>query len=290
MQAPLPRGRLGEFLVITSVLHAILLLAVSFDLSPPPRLEAERFLDVTLTRPEPASKPEQADFLAPADSAGGGEKPAEPAREAAPASPPAQQQQQSPQPAETPPQSAPTEQAPQQQLLTTPSAPSKVPQAKPKQPASPAPAPDIARLLAATQQEISALTADLDRRARASASRTRRKAVSAATQEFRYAAYLDSWRRKVETIGNLNYPDEARRQKLFGNLLLHVAVRSDGSVEKIRVIRSSGHQVLDDAAKRIVRLAAPFAPFPPDIREEVDVLDITRTWQFLDNNRLFSAD
>jgi protein TonB len=93
----------------------------------------------------------------------------------------------------------------------------------------------------------------------------------------------------VEKIGNLNYPEEAKRRKLYGNLLMHVAVRADGSVEKIRIRRSSGHKLLDDAAVRIVRMAAPFAPFPPEIREEVDVLDITRTWQFLDGNTLFSS-
>jgi protein TonB len=97
---------------------------------------------------------------------------------------------------------------------------------------------------------------------------------------------MEAWRRKVENIGNLNYPEEARRKKLYGNLLLHVAVRSDGSVERVRLLKSSGHKLLDDAAINIVKLAAPYAPFPPDIRKEVDVLDITRTWQFLNSNRL----
>ncbi|MBA1330730.1 energy transducer TonB, partial [Candidatus Endoriftia persephone str. Guaymas] len=93
-------------------------------------------------------------------------------------------------------------------------------------------------------------------------------------------------RRKVERIGNLNYPDAAKRQQLYGNLVLHVAVRADGTIEKVRVLHSSGHKILDDAAIRIVRLAAPYSPFPSNIREEIDVLDITRTWQFLRSNRL----
>ena len=90
----------------------------------------------------------------------------------------------------------------------------------------------------------------------------------------------------LERIGNLNYPEEAKRHKLYGTLILHVAVRADGSVERIRVLRSSGFDVLDQAAVSIVELAAPFAPLPPDIKAETDILDITRTWQFLRSNRL----
>ena len=152
------------------------------------------------------------------------------------------------------------------------------------------PRPKLSQLLASTQQEIDRLTAELDRRTVSASRQDRRKAVNASTQEYRYAAYLEAWRSKVEKIGNLNYPDEAKRKKLYGNLLMHVAVRADGSVERIRVVRSSGHKLLDDAAVRIVRMAAPFAPFPPEIRKEVDVLDITRTWQFLDGNTLFSSN
>jgi protein TonB len=145
-------------------------------------------------------------------------------------------------------------------------------------------------LLASTQQEIDRLTAELDRHAQAASKHKRRKVLNASTQEYKYASYLEAWRRKVERIGNLNYPDEARRKGIYGSLILHVAVRADGSIEQIRLLRSSGHKVLDDAAIRIVRLAGKdgFAPFPPEIRKEVDVLDITRTWQFRKGNRLFS--
>ena len=108
----------------------------------------------------------------------------------------------------------------------------------------------------------------------------RRKTISASTKEYKYAAYLDAWRRKIERIGTLNYPDEAKRNKLYGNLILHVAVRKDGSISQVRVMRSSGHQLLDDAAMRIVRLAAPYSPLPDNIAERVDILHITRTWRF----------
>ncbi len=142
------------------------------------------------------------------------------------------------------------------------------------------------QLLASRSDEIARLTSELQRKSAAYAKRTKRKAISASTTEYKYATYMEAWRRKVERIGNLNYPDEARRKKLYGNLLLHVAVRSDGSVERVRILKSSGHKLLDDAAMRIVRMAAPYAPFPEGIRRDVDVLDITRTWQFLNNNRL----
>ncbi len=110
--------------------------------------------------------------------------------------------------------------------------------------------------------------------------RPRRKFVSANTREHLYAGYMRSWVSKVERVGNLNYPERARRQNLAGSLVLSVDVVEDGSVISIRVLRSSGSDVLDEAAVRIVRLSAPFAPLPEDIQREVDVLTITRTWQF----------
>ena len=92
--------------------------------------------------------------------------------------------------------------------------------------------------------------------------------------------YLESWRRKVERIGKLNYPERARARKLYGSLRLLVAIEPDGTLRDARVIDSSGHKVLDEAAMRIVRLAAPYAPFPPGMRKHTDVLEIVRTWRF----------
>ncbi|EXJ16030.1 energy transducer TonB [Imhoffiella purpurea] len=147
-------------------------------------------------------------------------------------------------------------------------------------PATP-PRIDAASILASRGREIDRLTASLEARSSAYAKRVRRKSISASTREFRYASYLGAWARKVERIGNLNYPQAAREAHLYGSLILHVAIRSDGSVENIRVVRSSGYPLLDDAAIQIVQLAAPYAPFPDDIAAETDVLDIIRTWQFM---------
>ena len=132
---------------------------------------------------------------------------------------------------------------------------------------------------------IAALSAEIDRKLRAYAERPRRKWISARTREHKLAAYMDAWRRKVERIGNLNYPDEAARRGLSGNLLLEVAIKSDGTVEEIVLRRSSGERVLDEAAIRIVKLAAPFSKFSESIGEEVDILHIERTWIFLSDNR-----
>jgi len=113
--------------------------------------------------------------------------------------------------------------------------------------------------------------------------RPRRKFLNARTQEYKYAAYMDAWRNKVEYVGNLNYPEEAKRRSVRGNVMLDVAIKEDGSVEGVSILRSSGHKLIDDAAVRIVHLAAPFAAFPSDIRAEHDVLHITRTWKFNDS-------
>lgn len=107
----------------------------------------------------------------------------------------------------------------------------------------------------------------------------RRVTLTSNMKDYRYSQYLSDWRNKVERIGAMNYPEEARG-KFFGSLVLSVALRPDGSVDRIIVVRSSGNKVLDDAAKRIVMMGSPFAPFPPDIRKETDYLDITRTWNF----------
>lgn len=107
-----------------------------------------------------------------------------------------------------------------------------------------------------------------------------RRIVEGRTQTAEDTWYLESWRRKVERIGRLNYPEQARAKRLYGSLRLLVAIEPDGTLRDVQIIESSGHRVLDEAAVRIVRLAAPYAPFPPAMRDETDVLEIVRTWQF----------
>ena len=119
--------------------------------------------------------------------------------------------------------------------------------------------------------------------------RPKRKHVGASA-EYRFARYVEDWRLKVERIGNLNYPEAARQAKLYGHLILTVSIRADGSVEKVVVDRTSGQRVLDAAAVRVVEMAAPYAPFPPDILRDTDILDITRTWSFARGDELRSDE
>lgn len=120
-----------------------------------------------------------------------------------------------------------------------------------------------------------------------SASRVRRLGGAAPPLGADFAYYLQSWRRKVERIGQLNYPREARAEGIVGSLRLLVTIAPDGALNEVRVLETSGHPLLDDAALRIVRLAAPYAPFSPAMRATTDLLEIERTWRFL-NSRLSS--
>jgi protein TonB len=142
-----------------------------------------------------------------------------------------------------------------------------------------APAPSAADIVSRSM-EVARLQAQIAKDFDSYQKRPRRRFIGASTQEFRFARYVEDWRSKVERIGTLNYPQAARDQRIFGTLRLTVAIRADGSVENVEINRPSGHSILDDAAVRIVRLAAPFGAFPPDIAKDTDILSITRTWSF----------
>jgi len=136
--------------------------------------------------------------------------------------------------------------------------------------------------------EIARLEAQINKNWDAYQKLPRRKFIGARTQEYRFAPYIEDWRVKVERIGNLNYPEQARRQHLYGRLQLSVSIRADGSLESMEVSKSSGQRILDAAAMRIVKLAAPYAPLPANIIKDTDILTITRTWTFTSSDRLES--
>jgi periplasmic protein TonB len=131
------------------------------------------------------------------------------------------------------------------------------------------------------------LQAQIDRQIEDYQKRPRKKFIGANAAEYRFAQYEEDWRVKVERVGTLNYPAEARG-KVYGNLRLTVAIRPDGSVESVELDRSSGLKVLDAAAFKIVRMAAPYARFPPDIKRDTDLLVITRTWFFGQGDKIWT--
>lgn len=139
------------------------------------------------------------------------------------------------------------------------------------------------------QARLAALEASLQNREEASSSAPRvRRLTSVAAQSAADAAYLQDWRRRLEAVGNTYYPEASVRYGMYGSLRLLVTIRSDGSLEEVELLASSGYAVLDEAAIRIVRMAAPYAPFPPELRATADKLEILRTWKF-ERNALSSG-
>ncbi len=279
--------RLGVMLGVAIVLHAIIILGIAFDFHKPKHEHSEKSLDIIVVHNSRApQKPDEVDFLAQTSQQGGGELEEKKKLTSPPSKPtlkpqPVEKKQTKPSPASKP--------APEKKVLVKKSAPVKTQTAsKPVETQKKAPKISAKQLLASTQTEIDMLTAQIDRIAQDQSKKPKRKHINSSTQEYKYAAYLTAWRKKVENIGNLNYPQEAKKRKLYGNIIMTVVLLPDGTVKSIKIGRSSGHRLLDDAAINIVRLAAPFAPFPANIRAETDELVITRTWQFVNGNQLFS--
>ncbi len=274
--------RLAVTLLFSLLVHGVVLLGITF-VPEPPALSLPA-LDVILVPSKTEATPDKVDFLANAAQQGGGEsdesrRPREKVTSALPKVAPGLAPV--PMVAGGPPQ---TEETPTRVLTTEGESPIEAPSDS-AQRESPKPPPIMARELITQSVEMARLAAEIERDNAAYAKRPRRKFISASTREYAYAAYMRAWVARVERIGNLNYPDEARNRALTGDLVLTVAVRRDGSIERIDVIQPSGHSVLDEAAMRIVRLAAPFAPLP-EAKEDIDVLHVTRTWQFLPGNVL----
>jgi len=276
-----PEERFRVTVLFSLLLHAVLILGIAFTVEKP--AASLPSLDVILVPAQTESPPKQADFLANASQRGGGEhdktlRPRAPVSGLAPSTlegaSPLPRRQRAPAPKPLAPQAVVSGAAPDFQVQRS--------EAVPETPKL----PELSeRELIERSMEMARLAAEIERQAEAYAKRPRRKYISANTHEYAYADYMRAWVARVERMGNLNYPEEARRRGLAGQLVLTVAVRRDGTVERTDIIQSSGKQLLDDAALRIVNLATPFAPLPRT-KEEVDVLHITRTWQFLPGGTL----
>jgi periplasmic protein TonB len=142
--------------------------------------------------------------------------------------------------------------------------------------------------LLAASLEIDRLEAQIAKQQEEYQKRPKRRFLGARTKEADDALYLEAWRQKVERIGNMNYPITARAQKIYGTLQLTVSIRADGSVEGITIDKSSGSKILDDAAINIVKLAAPYAKFSEQMKKTTDILGITRTWTFTNEDALYT--
>lgn len=166
-------------------------------------------------------------------------------------------------------------------------APAALAQPKPNDATEQAELPTAAELMQRTLEAMR-LEAQIAKDMDAYQKRPKRRFIGARAEEYRFARYVEDWRLKVERIGNLNYPEAARAQKLYGSLLMTTGIRADGSVESVVVERSSGQRILDLAATHIVQMGNPYAPFPADIRRDTDILYITRTWTFAPGDSLTS--
>ena len=278
--------RFGFTMFVSVCLHVVLILGVGFGIYE--QANSSSSMEITLAQYRSNEAPEEADFLAQENQLGSGSQ----EEKAAPSTPVQSrfnddviqeitrfEEQRTAEPQQN-----------NQVITTSTDALQELEQETSEEPTPESTEQPLENL---TETEISerlaSLQAQLDIRREAYAKRPRRYTISSAsTQKARDALYLDNWRKKVEAVGNLNYPPQATEQGIYGNLRLLVSLRSDGSIVDVRILSSSGHQVLDESAIRIVHLAAPFAPFPEDLRNEADLLDIIRTWQFRRNNSFAS--
>ena len=240
-------------------------------------------LDVILSRTQTPLTPAQADFLAQANNQGGGEHDKS-NRPTAPQAGPLPQPEDGLAPRPLHAQSPAPSPPPDARVVASANGrqPMRMPQPLQQVDANQAPQ---GREKIDRDIEMARLAAEIQLRSQQYAKRPKRQFVSASTKEYAWADYLRGWVDRVERVGNLNYPDEARRRRIGGLVVISVGVRRDGSVESIRIVQSSHVPMLDEAATRIVKLSQPFSPLPKT-QEDPDVLHVTRTWQFLPGGEL----
>ena len=266
---------------VSLFLHAVLL-SLQFQFPDASRAFKDKALDIILVNSKSARRPAEAQALAQTNLDGGGNV-AEDRRAKTPLPPSTQQK--SGTELEQAQKRVQALEAKQQRLLAQAKAkqsvkPQKEAEEQPEQVETPS-----GRDLASNALAMARLEGEIAKNIDEYNKRPRKKNIGTRADEYRFAQYVETWRQKVERVGTLNYP-EAAKGKLYGSLTLSLLVRSDGSVERVEINRSSGHKVLDDAARRIVMMAGPYAAFPPEISRDTDILEITRVWRFTSSNAL----
>lgn len=270
--------RFSFTLFMALAVHAIVVLGITFA-PESPRTSAQT-MEITLSQTEDEQAPEEADFLAQSHQKGSGteEKPRE-------MTTPEPVEFRQPEVAQVQPepmaQTQPVRRQEQTVVQTESQATRQV--QEPERPASqdePLPVREKKSLMERSL-EIASLEARFDAQQQAYARKPRVMRVTAAsTLKSSNAWYVQNWVSKVTRVGNINYPNEARRAGLYGTLRMLVSMQKDGTIKEVAILQSSGSRLLDDAAIRIVRMAAPFPPFPDEMRKNVDELEIIRTWSF----------
>lgn len=271
--------RFSFTLFMALALHAIVVLGITF--APESPRSSAQTMEITLSQFDDEADPDEADFLAQTSQKGSGTE-EEPVEMTSPQPTDISQQEIAEVQPEPPSQVKPVRQ--QEQPVVQTKAPSERQVSKPDtaEPEAEEPLPvKEKKSLMERSLEIASLEARFDQQRQAYAKKPRVMRVTAAsTLKSTNAWYVQNWVSKVTRVGNINYPKEARQSGIYGNLRMLVSLKKDGSIKELAILESSGSTVLDDAAIRIVRMAAPFAPFPDDMRENVDELEIIRTWVF----------
>lgn len=279
---PLPGSqRLWAAIAFSVAVHGVVL-SLHFQFPDAARAMQEKALDIILVNAKSARKPADKQALAQANLDGGGNT--DENRRAKTPLPPTQLQTTGAE-IEQMQRRVQELESRQQQLLSQARSVRKAAIAQNGQD-TPTPANNVTGFdLAESARAMARLEGEIGKSVDEYSKRPRKKFIGARTEEYRFAQYIEDWRQKVERIGTLNYP-EAARGKLYGALVLTVSINADGSVGRVDINRSSGHKVLDEAARRIVQMASPYSAFPPDIRRDTDILEITRTWYFTQGDSL----
>ncbi|WP_431065950.1 TonB family protein [Methylotuvimicrobium sp.] len=265
-------------LFIAAILHIMVILGINFSM--PKQEETHRAIEITLATTPAHKAPKKASFLAQENQIGAGKQKTKP-------TPPKQKLPSRGTLPNKQPQSKPVQRqaaAPKKIISTIRPAETKAPPVPVKAPVQPQSKPVPKITAAALQQQIAQLGTEV-RQQQLSADISKIKHVNAvSTHKYVASQYEMDWKKKVEATGNLNYPEVARKKNFFGTLTMEVGINPDGTIYNIRIKRPSGNAALDEAAKRIVRLSAPFPPLPQELLKELDVLVITRVWKFSDES------
>jgi protein TonB len=269
---------LAKTLPIALVLHLLLIMGVNFVPEFNPKATLSPVLDITLVQTHAAKAPDKVDFIAQANQEASGSS-EEKNRPTSPLSSPLPNDAEGESPIQT--QASMTDAVPKlsPQILTTKGETFQRVDKTPEQPEEEQPV--VAEERSDSTQEIAKLLAEMDEDEARYARRPRIHFIDAVSAKSAVEAeYIDEWVKKIERIGNINFPDEAIQRNLSGKLILNVTLNHSGRVVDAQISVSSGFEVLDKAALRIVTLAGPYPALPEEIRRKWDQLNITRTWIF----------